>query len=68
MPTATCPFEGLPAAATLEQSILLAQLQIVRRLEATRAVEPTVGGGAPRRCIPMQDDDLERQVGRDSEP
>jgi hypothetical protein len=30
--------EGLPAAANLEQSIILAQLQILRRLErATRA-------------------------------
>ena len=30
-------YEGLPAAATLEQSIILAQLQILRHLEATRA-------------------------------
>lgn len=34
MPTAICTFEGLPAAATVEQSILLAQLQILRRLQA----------------------------------
>jgi hypothetical protein len=27
---------GLPAAASVEQAILLAQLQILRRLEATR--------------------------------
>ena len=31
-------FEGLPAAATLQQSIILAQLEILRRLNrATRA-------------------------------
>jgi hypothetical protein len=29
-------FPGLPAAATVEQSILLAQLQIVRQLEKQR--------------------------------
>lgn len=28
--------QGLPAAATVEQSILFAQLQILRRLEAQR--------------------------------
>jgi hypothetical protein len=28
--------QGLPAAASLEQSILLAQLQILRRFEAQR--------------------------------
>jgi hypothetical protein len=29
-------FQGLPAAATVEQAILLAQLQILRRIEAQR--------------------------------
>jgi hypothetical protein len=29
---------GLPAAASVEQSILLAQLQILRRVEAQRAL------------------------------
>ena len=29
--------QGLPAAASVEQAILLAQLQILRRLEAQRA-------------------------------
>jgi hypothetical protein len=29
--------QGLPAAANLEQSILLAQLQILRRAEAQRS-------------------------------
>jgi hypothetical protein len=28
--------EGLPAAATVEQSIILAQLQILRRIERQR--------------------------------
>ena len=35
MPTAN---EGLPAAATVEQAIYLAQLQILRRLERDRAL------------------------------
>jgi hypothetical protein len=30
-------YEGLPAAANVEQSIMLAQLQILRHMEATRA-------------------------------
>jgi hypothetical protein len=30
-------YEGLPAAANVEQSIILAQLQILRHLERTRA-------------------------------
>ena len=30
-------YEGLPAAATVEQSIILAQLQILRHMEAIRA-------------------------------
>ena len=30
-------YEGLPAAANVEQSIILAQLQVLRRMEATRA-------------------------------
>ena len=30
------PFPGLPAAASVEQSILFAQLQILRQLEAQR--------------------------------
>ena len=30
-------YEGLPGAANLQQSIILAQLQILRRLQATRA-------------------------------
>jgi hypothetical protein len=30
---------GLPAAASVEQSILLAQLQILRRIEAQRALQ-----------------------------
>ena len=29
-------YEGLPAAATVEQSIILAQLQILRRIERQR--------------------------------
>jgi hypothetical protein len=31
-------FQGLPAAASVEQSILLAQLQVLRRVEAQRTV------------------------------
>jgi hypothetical protein len=31
-----CMNEGLPAAASVEQAILLAQLQILRRLERQR--------------------------------
>lgn len=31
------PYEGIPAAANVEQSIILAQLQILRRMEAIRA-------------------------------
>ncbi len=31
-------YQGLPAAANVEQSIYLAQLQILRRLEAQRAL------------------------------
>jgi hypothetical protein len=30
--------QGLPAAATVEQSIIFAQLQILRRIEAQRAL------------------------------
>jgi hypothetical protein len=30
-------YEGLPAAANVEQSVILAQLQILRRMEAIRA-------------------------------
>ena len=30
-------YEGLPAAGNVEQSIILAQLHILRRMEATRA-------------------------------
>ncbi len=45
-------YEGLPAAANVEQSMILAQLQILRHLEATRAgiarmVLPQLGA-APR--------------------
>ncbi len=29
-------YEGLPAAATVEQAIILAQLQILRRMERQR--------------------------------
>lgn len=37
MPATTfATFRGLPAAANVEQSVLLAQLQILRRLEAQR--------------------------------
>ena len=39
-------YEGLPAAANVEQSIILAQLQILRHLEATRA-------GIARRVFPQ---------------
>ena len=31
------PYQGLPAAANVEQSIILAQLQILRHMEAIRA-------------------------------
>ena len=31
-------FQGLPAAVSVEQSIVFAQLQILRRLEAQRAL------------------------------
>lgn len=31
-------FHGLPAAASVEQAILLAQLQILRRIETQRAL------------------------------
>jgi hypothetical protein len=30
-------FQGFPAAASVEQAIILAQLQILRRVEAQRA-------------------------------
>jgi hypothetical protein len=30
--------QGLPAAASVEQAIILAQLQILRRIEAQRAL------------------------------
>ena len=32
-------YEGLPPAATVAQSIVLAQLQILRRLEKVRAAQ-----------------------------
>jgi hypothetical protein len=32
-------FQGLPAAPSVEQAILLAQLQILRRVEAQRALQ-----------------------------
>jgi hypothetical protein len=31
-------FQGFPAAPSVEQSIILAQLQILRRIEAQRAL------------------------------
>jgi hypothetical protein len=44
-------YEGLPPAVNVEQSIILAQLRILRRLEAVRAgIAPTVvtqAGAAP---------------------
>ncbi len=35
-PTPFAPFTGMPAAFTVEQSILLAQLVILRRIDAFR--------------------------------
>lgn len=33
----SAPYSGLPAAASIEQSIILAQLELLRRLDPARA-------------------------------
>ena len=35
-------FEGLPAASSVQQAILLAQLHILRQLEARRGLAPVL--------------------------
>ena len=46
-------YEGLPAAANLEQSIILAQLQILRQLERTTRA------GIARTVVTGAADDIE---------